>query len=75
MVIASRILEDEKNLVALAKKLKKNEIAVDIVNIGLYFNLRPEENLSKVESFIQAINKDDNSHYVHLPPGPNPIGE
>lgn len=36
---------------------------------------RPEENLSKIEAFIQAINKDDNSHYVHLPPGPNPIGE
>jgi 26S proteasome regulatory subunit N10 len=75
MIIASHIKEDEKNLVALAKKLKKNEIAVDIVSIGYYIKTSPEENLSRIEAFIGAINKDDNSHYVHLPPGPSPIGE
>lgn len=75
MVVASLITENEKNLVDLAKKLKKNEIAVDIVNIGYDYLWRPEENLPKIEAFIAAINKDDNSHYVYLPPGPNPIGE
>ncbi len=32
--VASPVKEDEKSLVALAKKLKKNEVAVDVVNIG-----------------------------------------
>jgi hypothetical protein len=33
-MIASPIKETEKELITLAKKLKKNELSVDIINLG-----------------------------------------
>lgn len=61
--IASPLEDNEKNLVTLAKKLKKNEVAVDLVNIG------QPQNLSKLQAFIEAVNKEDNSHLVDIPCG------
>ncbi len=34
MYVASPVQEDEKTLVDLAKKLKKNDIAVDLVSLS-----------------------------------------
>jgi len=62
--------EDEKSLIKLGKKLKKNNVAVDIVNFG-----EEGENTAKLEAFIEAINSSDNSHIVTIPPGPHILSD
>ncbi|CCJ28404.1 unnamed protein product [Pneumocystis jirovecii] len=64
--VGSPVLEDEKTLVMLAKKMKKNNVAVDFINFGEIH----EENTSKLTAFIEAINSDDNSHLTTIFPGP-----
>jgi 26S proteasome regulatory subunit N10 len=53
--VASPITEDEKTLVRLAKKMKKNNVAIDIVNFG-----EDGENSNKLEAFINSVNNGDN---------------
>lgn len=55
MFVGSPIQEDESSLVKLAKKLKKNNIAVDVVNFG-----EEQVNTGKLDAFIQAVNSSDN---------------
>lgn len=62
--IGSPIEEDEETLVKIAKKLKKNNVAVDIVSFGC-----EEENRGKLEAFHEAVNSGDNSHLVSVPSG------
>lgn len=68
--VGSPIKETEKELETLAKKMKKNSVAVDIINFG-------EEgvNTSKLEKFNSVINNHDNSHLVTVPPGPRLLYE
>ncbi|KAJ1514655.1 hypothetical protein HMI54_013780 [Coelomomyces lativittatus] len=68
--IGSPIVEDEKTLVQLAKKLKKNNIAVDIINFG-----EDALNTPKLEAFLSAINTSDTSHLVTVPPGPTILSD
>ena len=51
-------------LVKIAKKLKKNNVAVDVVSFG-----SEEANGEKLEAFHAAVNSNDNSHLVTVPPG------
>ncbi|KAL4423804.1 hypothetical protein ABPG75_001105 [Micractinium tetrahymenae] len=62
--IGSPIAEDKDALVKIAKKLKKNNVAVDIVSFGC-----EAENGEKLEAFHGAVNSNDNSHLVTVPPG------
>lgn len=62
--VGSPIQEDEKELVKLAKKLKKNNVHVDVVNFG-----EDETNTKKLEAFINAVDRDRNSHLVTVPAG------
>lgn len=55
MFVGSPVQVDEKALVKLAKKMKKNNIAVDIVNFG-----EESENTAKLETFINNVNSGDN---------------
>jgi 26S proteasome regulatory subunit N10 len=55
MFVGSPVQEDEQTLVKLAKKLKKNNVAVDVVNFG-----EDSLNQSKLEAFIEAVNSSDN---------------
>lgn len=55
----------QDKLVKIAKKLKKNNVAVDIVSFGA-----EEENQEKLEAFHQAVNSNGNSNFVSVPPGP-----
>lgn len=50
--------DDEKNLVKLAKRLKKNNIAVDIVAFGDGIE---EGETSVLKTFIDNVNSSDNS--------------
>ncbi|CAO3659707.1 unnamed protein product [Umbelopsis vinacea] len=68
--VGSPVQVDEKALVKLAKKMKKNNIAVDIVNFG-----EESENTAKLEAFINNVNSGDNSHIVTIPPGPHILSE
>lgn len=49
----------------IGKKLKKNNVAVDIVSFGC-----DEENREKLEAFHGAVNSSNNSNFVTVPPGP-----
>lgn len=64
LFVASPITEAEDKLVKLGKQLQKNEVSVDIVNFG-----EEAENAPKLEAFLAAVNKNDNSHLVNVPPG------
>ncbi len=48
----------------VGKKLKKNNVAVDIVSFG-----SEELNAEKLEAFVAAVNSGDNSHLVTVPAG------
>ena len=48
----------------IAKKLKKNNVAVDIVSFGC-----DDENAEKLQAFHSAVTSSDNSHYVSVPAG------
>lgn len=66
--IGSPVVGDEKELVKLAKRLKKEKVNVDIVSFG--------EELSNTDiltSFINTLNGKDGtgSHLVTVPPGPH----
>eukprot|EP00668_Euglena_longa_P003891 GGOE01004565.1.p1 GENE.GGOE01004565.1~~GGOE01004565.1.p1 ORF type:complete len:338 (+),score=133.19 GGOE01004565.1:62-1075(+) len=61
--VGSPIREVEKELTALGKKLKKNSVAVDIVAFGV------DENIPKLEAFINAVNSQENSHLINVPLG------
>jgi hypothetical protein len=52
-------------LVKIAKKLKKNNVAVDVVSFG-----HEADNEEKLAAFHSAVNSNDNSHLVSVPPGP-----
>ncbi|CAK0755276.1 hypothetical protein CVIRNUC_002362 [Coccomyxa viridis] len=62
--IGSPLSEDKDKLVKVGKKLKKNNVAVDIVSFG-----SEESNAEKLEAFVQAVNSGENSHLVTVPAG------
>ena len=62
--VGSPISETKEALVKIAKKLKKNNVAVDTVSFG-----SEEENAEKLEAFHATVNSNDNSHLVTVPPG------
>ncbi|CAO3576482.1 unnamed protein product [Absidia cylindrospora] len=68
--VASPLEADERTLVRLAKKLKKNNVAIDIINFG-----EEAENTAKLEAFINNVNNSDNSHLVSIPPGPHILSD
>ena len=62
--IGSPIVEEKDALVKLGKKLKKNNVSVDVVSFGC-----EEENREKLEAFHAAVNSGDTSHLVTVPSG------
>ncbi len=68
--VGSPLEDDSKELVKLGKKLKKNNVAVDVVNFG-----ETAENQEKLEAFIAAVNSNDNSNLLTVPPGPHILSD
>lgn len=66
--IGSPIEIDEKELVKLAKRLKKEKVNVDVISFG-------EESINNevLTAFVNALNGKDGtgSHLVTIPPGPH----
>ncbi|KNA09329.1 hypothetical protein SOVF_154600 isoform A [Spinacia oleracea] len=56
---------DKKVLEMIGRKLKKNSVALDVVDFG-----EDEEGKSeKLEALVAAVNNNETSHIVHVPPG------
>ena len=68
MNFRSPIEADEKEVVKLAKKLKKEKVNIDIVSFG-----EDEDNTDILNKFITTINGKEGtgSHLVTIPPGPH----
>lgn len=71
MFACSSIEEDEKSLVRLAKKMKKNNVSIDIVAFGEL----TDTNLKKLQSFNDNIKGGDGSHLEIVQPGPNLLSD
>ncbi|KAK1586883.1 hypothetical protein Q3G72_007170 [Acer saccharum] len=67
----SPIKHDKKMLEMIGKRLKKNSVALDIVNFGEEDDSKTE----KLEALLTAVNNNDSSHIVHVPPGPNALSD
>jgi 26S proteasome regulatory subunit N10 len=68
--IGSPLAESQDELVKLGLRLKKNNIAVDVVNFG-----EESVNTQKLDAFINSVVSDDNSHLVTVPPGPHLLSD
>ncbi|KAG8900690.1 hypothetical protein FRC00_011759 [Tulasnella sp. 408] len=64
---------DEKSLVKLAKKLKKNNVAVDIVSFGSEEEI--DDNDGTLRAFVDAVQSGENSHLVTVPAGANLLSD
>ncbi|XP_012585452.1 PREDICTED: 26S proteasome non-ATPase regulatory subunit 4 [Condylura cristata] len=66
--VGSPVEDSEKDLVKLAKRLKKEKVNVDIINFG-----EEEVNTEKLTAFVNTLNGKDGtgSHLVTVPPGPS----
>ncbi|PIA57332.1 hypothetical protein AQUCO_00600220v1 [Aquilegia coerulea] len=62
---------DKKVLEAIGKKLKKNSVALDVVNFGEEDDGKPE----KLEALVAAVNNSDSSHIVHVPPSSGALSD
>ncbi|KZF23750.1 26S proteasome regulatory subunit S5A, multiubiquitin chain binding protein, partial [Xylona heveae TC161] len=67
----SPIEEDEKTLVKLAKKMKKNNISIDFIAFGEL----DDEITKKLEAFNENVKGGDGSHLAIIPPGPNLLSD
>jgi len=66
--VGSPIDTDEKELIKVAKKLKKEKVSVDVVSFG-----EVDENAELLKKFVETVNGRDGtgSHLVTIPPGPH----
>jgi len=67
----SKIEDSEKDLVKLAKKMKKNNISIDFVAFG---DLE-SETTQKLEAFNENVKGGDGSHLAIIPPGPSLLSD
>lgn len=74
--VGSPILQSQKEIVNLAKRLKKIQVNVDVVNFG-----EEESNNEKLEAFINAVNREDPStkeatcRLITVPSGTNALSD
>lgn len=73
LFIGSPIEEDTAELTKLAAQLAMNTVAVDVVNFG--HENTTNDNTEKLEAFVKAVNKNNNSHLLNVPVGPHVLSE
>ncbi|KAJ3598639.1 hypothetical protein NHX12_002144 [Muraenolepis orangiensis] len=66
--VGSPVEDNEKDLIKMAKRLKKEKVNVDVINFG-----EEELNTEKLTTFINTLNGKEGagSHLVTVPPGPS----
>ena len=57
LFIGSPIEEDDKELAKLGKRLKRNNVAVDVINFG-----EEATNTPKLEAFLAAVDNNENRY-------------
>lgn len=62
--VGSPVSSSEEELVAIGKKLKKNNVALDIINYG-----EGDANEAKLQKLVESVNSGDNSHLVTFQAG------
>jgi len=62
LFVGSPVDCSEKLLIKAGKRLKKNNVAVDVINFG-----EVEQNATILDAFLNAVNSNDNSHLVTVP--------
>ncbi|XWS67747.1 hypothetical protein CRYUN_Cryun04dG0032100 [Craigia yunnanensis] len=67
----SPIKYEKKALEMIGKKLKKNSVALDVVDFGEDEDGKSE----KLEALLASVNNNDSSHIVHVPPGQNALSD
>ncbi len=67
----SPIPEDEKTLVKLAKKMKKNTVSIDFVCFGEI----EDDVTKKLQAFNENVKAGDGSHLAIIPPGPGLLSD
>ncbi|KAI0069284.1 hypothetical protein BV25DRAFT_1874947 [Artomyces pyxidatus] len=65
----------ERSLVRLAKKLKKNNVALDVIAFGDGIEEAGEGGHSILRAFVEAASSSDNSHYIAVAPGPHILSD
>ncbi|QKX55300.1 uncharacterized protein TRUGW13939_02392 [Talaromyces rugulosus] len=65
------VTEDEKALVKLAKRMKKNNVSIDIIAFGDL----DSDTTKKLEAFVENVKGGDGSNLAIIPPGPNLLSE
>ncbi|TFK28608.1 hypothetical protein FA15DRAFT_665056 [Coprinopsis marcescibilis] len=60
---------DEQAMIRLAQKLKKNNVAVDIVAFGDGIEEPDAEGKTILKTFVDNVNSSDNSHLAVIAPG------
>lgn len=68
--VGSPVSDAEESLVQLGKKLKKNNVAVDIVCFG-----EIDGNEAKLAKLVETVNSSNNSHLVVVPVGGRPLSD
>ncbi|GJQ15630.1 hypothetical protein GpartN1_g7421.t1 [Galdieria partita] len=68
--VGSYVSVPEDELVSLGRRLKKNNVAVDIISFG-----ECEANERKLATFIEAVNSNENSHLLSVLPGPHILSD
>lgn len=71
--VGSPIQASAEELERIGKMFKKNNVSVDVVNFGAENS--SNENTEKLEALINAVNTSDQSHLVHVPPGPHLLSD
>jgi len=66
---------DEQSMVKLAKKLKKNNVAVDIVSYGDGIEQSDADGKTILKSFVDNVTSSDNSHLLTVSPGTNLLSD
>merc|ERR1712137_1457953 len=56
------------------KELTKNNISVDVINFGDE-NTSENKNVEKLEALVGAVNSEDTSHLINIPPGPHLLSD
>lgn len=65
------VTEDEKSLIKLAKRMKKNNVSIDVIAFGDL----DSDTTKKLEAFVDNVKGGDGSHLAVIPPGPNLLSE
>lgn len=71
MFTCSPIPEDEKALVKLAKKMKKNNVSIDFVAFGEI----EDDVTKKLSAFNENVKSGDGSNLAIIPPGPGLLSD